>query len=153
MEYYCGYVLWSKSTMNIVICILFHEENGCHSSRTNVSTFSSENKVNLNGNFFFFSYLDNPLFRSRILSEIDALTNASHVVTVYAHAQNHVTCRKENGGQPQATVYLLQDKITTYQGRAVLRIPWVSKSTINKTINAWGVVCYPIHQHSLEVSC
>ena len=58
---------------------------------------------------FFVSNLDNPLFRSRILSEIDALTNASHVVTVYVHVQNHVTSRKENGGQPQATVYLLQD--------------------------------------------
>ena len=59
---------------------------------------------------FFFSDLDNPLFMSRILSEIDALTNASHIVTVYAHVQNHVTSRKKNGGQPQATVYLLQDE-------------------------------------------
>ena len=84
------------------------KKNGCHSSRTNISTFSSENEVNLNGNSF--SALDNPLIRSRILSEIDALTNASHVVTVYAHVQNHVTSRKENGGKPQATVYLLQDE-------------------------------------------
>ena len=59
---------------------------------------------------FFFSDLDNPLFRSRILTEINALANASHVVTVYAHAQNHMTSRKENGGQPQAIVYLLLDK-------------------------------------------
>ena len=53
---------------------------------------------------------------------------------------------EKNGGQPQATVYLLQDEKTSYRGRAVLRIPWVSKSTINKTINAWGGVCYPIYQ-------
>ena len=70
--------------------------------------FHQKIKVNLNGNSF--SALDNRLIRSRILSEIDALTNASHVVTVYAHVQNHVTSRKENGGQPQATVYLLEDE-------------------------------------------
>ena len=59
---------------------------------------------------FFFIALDNPLIKSRILSEIDALTNASHVVIVYAHVQNHVTSRKENCAQPQPTVYLLQDE-------------------------------------------
>ena len=96
-------VLWISLSVSC-----FMKKNGYHSSRTNVWTFSSENKLNLNGNSF--SALDNPLIRSRILSEIDALTNASHVVTVYAHVQNHVTSRKENGGQPQATVYLLQDE-------------------------------------------
>ena len=97
---------------------------------------------------FFFIALDNPLIKSRILSEIDALTNASHVVIVYAHVQNHVTSRKENCAQPHI---FSKTKKKSYRGRAVLRIPWVSKPTINKRINAWGLVCYPIYQHTLEV--
>ena len=70
---------------------------------------------------FFLSNLDIPLFRSRIISEINGLTNASHVVSFFVHAQYCSSCDlllKKNGGQPQATCYFLKNK------NILLRLGW-----------------------------